>query len=526
MHPTPRPDRELLAPFAEDLTAFSTDAVRELIGPVAQAALDREQPVPARLAVRRAAGSPTATLLALFVLGLPVTRRDLDRALPGTGVRGARELGLVRARGQGEQDEVLALVDLRPCPVVDASGTASWWVVSDRVPPITGVDPVTGDAPSTGGALRTDHVPGVGGASRTLAGSTPRRPARRVLDLGTGCGAQALQASRHAASVVGTDLSARALRFARFTWELNVASTCGAHLELRRGDLLEPVAGERFDLVVSNPPFVITPRVPGVPAYGYRDGGLEGDEVTRRLVTGLGGVLEPGGVGVALGNWEHRRGVPWRERAGAWLEESGLDGWIVQRELQDPAQYVEMWLRDARRPSGGDRDRLYEVWLEDLERRGVEGIGFGLVVLRCPAGRGRARLHRVEEVRSPLPSPVGEHLARCLQAWDWLADHRGEGLLGARLRRAQDVTEERAHRPGQADPHTILLRQGQGFGRSVLVSTASAALVGACDGDLTVGRLLGALGQLLSVPAGELAAQVLPAVEGLVSDGFLVPADR
>ena len=80
----------------------------------------------------------------------------------------------------------------------------------------------------------------------------------RALDVGTGCGVQALHATRHADAVVATDVSARALAFARLTLALNGARA----VDLRQGDLLEPARGEQFDLVVSNPPFVITPRTP------------------------------------------------------------------------------------------------------------------------------------------------------------------------------------------------------------------------------------------------------------------------
>nr|WP_198526327.1 hypothetical protein [Cellulosimicrobium sp. MM] len=141
--------------------------------------------------------------------------------------------------------------------------------------------------------------------------------------------------------------------------------------------MLEPVAGERFDLVVSNPPFVITPRAAGgaLPDYEYRDGGRSGDDLVRDLVTGVGAVLEPGGVAQLLGNWEHRRGVPWDERVGAWLDEAGLDGWVVQREVLDPAEYAETWIRDGgttpeREPAAWAA--AYGAWLDDFAARDVE----------------------------------------------------------------------------------------------------------------------------------------------------------
>jgi len=70
----------------------------------------------------------------------------------------------------------------------------------------------------------------------------------------------------------------------------------------------------------------------------------------------------------------------------------------------------------------------------------------------------------------------------------------------------------------------VIVRQGDGLGRGVQASTGLAAFVGVCDGELTAGQILGALGALLEVPADDLAAELLPAVRDLVRDGFLAPA--
>jgi len=86
-----------------------------------------------------------------------------------------------------------------------------------------------------------------------------------------------------------------------------------------------------------------------------------------------------------------------------------------------------------------------------------------------------------------------------------------------------DVTEERHFWPGQEDPTLMTLHQGGGFGRSVPLDTAQAALVGACDGELPVGVIIEAIAQLLDVDAGELRAELLPRVRALLDDAFLEP---
>jgi len=517
VHPTDTPAAGVddLRRLRADLAPYTAVAVEERLGPVATAALAREQRLPALLALDPLPEhDPVAVLTALFRLALPVRRQALDAALPTLRTAGAERCGLVAAAGHGPQDAVRPLLDLRPHAALDALGPAHWWIASDL------------PAGATPGPLRHDHVLGTGGASTTLARSTVRATVGRALDIGTGSGVQALHLARHTAHVTATDLSPRALAYARFTLALNGEPD----VDLRRGDLLAPVAGERYDLVVANPPFVITPRATTTPVYTYRDGGRSGDDVMAELVSGAGDALSPGGVAQFLGNWEHHRGTPWQDRIAHWLQAADLDAWVVQREVLDPAEYAEMWLRDSSSPGPSIPDgELYAAWLRDFAGRGVEAVGLGLITLRRPAvpRPPRPPRRRLEEVRTPVDRPLGDHLARCLAAADWLADHDDEHLLRAHLRVAGDVTEERHHLPGEEDPEVILLRQGDGFGRTVRAGTVLAGFVGACDGELAAGAVAGALAHLLEVPVTDVLAELLPAVRDLVGDGFLIPpADR
>jgi len=509
--PPPAGDPAALATLRADLeqSTFTRESVDEIVGDVASAALHREQRLPALLAARRHK-DPAAVLLRLFMLGDDVTRAELDRALPATGSDGAERLGLVRTAGAGPADAAAAVVDLRPYEAADAGGAARWWVASDL-----------GEL-ATGGVLRADHVLGIGGASLTLAQVTTRVPRRRTLDLGTGCGVQALHAARHSEHVVATDISARALGFAGFNAEL-----AGVGLDLREGSMLEPVAGETFDLVVSNPPFVITPPSAydaGLPVMEYRDGGRGGDDLVHDLVSAVGQHLAPGGVAQLLGNWEHHTGQDWRERVAGWLPE-GCDAWVVQREVQDPAEYAELWLRDGGMRPELDRagyEAAYAAWLADFEARGVEGVGFGYVLVQRP-GTARAPWRRLEEATGPVRQPLGEHVAEVLAVRERLAGTDDAALASLRVVRATDVTEEHHLMPGDADPQVLQLRQGGGLGRAVRPGTLVAGAVGACDGELSVGEIAGALATLLEVPADDVAAELLPAVRELLVDGFLRP---
>ncbi len=517
----PSSDRtaDLLARLRADLrrARFTVGALEALWGTEAAAALHRGQRVPARrvLDARRAehgSSADLATLAELFVLGVPVPADDAARALPGLGIDGAVELGLVARDGTS----VAAALDLRPYAFTDARGSGEWWILSDL-----------GEL-AIGGALGEQHVLGVGGASMTLAGLMLPTPAGSVLDLGTGCGIQAMHASRFADRVVATDISQRALTLAGMNLALNGIEG----VELRLGSLYEPVAGERFDRIVSNPPFVITPRTAGVPEYDYRDGGMVGDALVESVIRAAGDHLEPGGVAQLLGNWEYVDGRDGLARAADWAD--GLDHWIVEREVQHVTEYAETWIRDGgTRPGTEAFDRLYAAWLDDFDARGVDRVGFGYVLLRRRADvadvaterTAKARLARVERLHGPLGdvgSGLGGHLADCLAAHDRQVSRSDAELAATRLTVAGDVTEERHYWPGDDDPTAMLLRQGGGFGRTVALDTGLAALVGACDGELAVGAIIGALAQLLEVDEAALAAELLPAARALIDDGMLL----
>lgn len=507
----------LVTRLRSDLRAadFTVDAVDGLWGRAAAEALHRGHRLPAErmLAAQQAGSAPSAltTLARLFVLALPVRAAEATAAFPALGLDGAARLGLVAEAGD---DRIRSAVDLRPYGFVDTYGAAEWWIVSDL-----------GEL-ALGHALPEDHVLGVGGASLTLSGLMLQRPVESALDLGTGCGIQAMHASRHARRVVATDISERALELAALNAELNQLDG----IEFRLGSLFDPVAGETFDHIVSNPPFVITPRAEGVPAYEYRDGGMVGDALIEAFVREAGQHLAPGGVAQLLANWEYRGTTDAFDRVRDWVAASPvpLDAWVVEREVEDAPRYAETWIRDGgTRPGTEAFDRLTTAWLDDFAARDVSAVGFGYVLVRRPVDGVRS-LERFERMHGALGSAeagLGVYLDAALAAHDWQRGLDDDALTVQRLVVAPDVTEERHYWPGADSPAAMLLRQGGGFGRTIDAGTALVALVGACDGELSVGAIVGALAELLEVDEGDLAAELLPAVRALVVDGFLAPAE-
>lgn len=496
--PAPLPDPLRSAALAADLDAadLRSEPLRRLWGAEADDALARGMREPILRAIAEDRGV-LATLGRLLVLGMPQPREAVEDALPRLGVDGLVALGLATA----DADSVTPRALVRPQSFVDADGVGEWWIASD-------LDEVALDGP-----LPADHVLGVGGASRTLAETIVPIEVERALDLGTGCGIQALLVARRAGAVVATDISARALAFA----ELNARLNGVTNIEFRHGSMFEPVAGEAFDLIVSNPPFVITPRVDGVPAYEYRDGGLVGDALVEQFVRSAPGFLTQNGIAQLLGNWETRAGVAGLARLEAWVP-AELDLWVVEREELSPLGYAELWIRD-----GGTTPRdpaftpLLTAWLDDFAARGVTSIGFGYVLMRRVAAG--PPLRRTERIAQQV-SNVGAALGTGLAAHDALS----EGIP-ASLVVASDVTEARHLLPGNDDPSVIELRQGGGFARTVNVDPALAGFVGACDGELTVVQIVAALADLFEVPLAELWADLEPRIRSLMLDGILVPGE-
>ena len=474
---------------------FTYDGVAAALGPTAHAALSRNETLPGLRATT--GGSPVETLTRLWLLQAAVGADAVERALPDL-------LDPLCAAGLLERTvgEVRARVDVRPY----ATDDLDLWVASDLTPGLDGA----------ASQVRTDHVLGISSAATSLAQLTRREPVARALDLGTGCGVQALHLAAHASDVVATDVNLRALHLTRFNAALNGIGG----IDVREGSFFEPVAGEEFDLVATNPPFVISPATGE--QLVYRDSGLPGDRVVEDIVRAAPRHLAPGGTAQVLANWMIHRDVPWDERLAGWVE--GCDAWVVQREVLDLPSYVELWLKDAGlHPSTGrigaeDYHRRYDTWLSWFDRQGAQGVGFGWINLRRTDANPVLRL---EEWPYDVEQPIGSEVGALFGRLDALRGLDDAGLEASRPVARVDLRQETYGAPGAEDPEEIVVRQQRLLRRARQVDTVEAALVGACDGDLTVGQVLDALAQLLGDDAAGLRTTYLPVVRELVTEGFL-----
>lgn len=262
-----------------------------------------------------------------------------------------------------------------------------------------------------------DFVVPVSAISAVLADITVRRPVGRALDLGTGAGVQALLAARHSEHVVGVDISPRALRLARWSLGLNRVE----NVELRHGSLFEPVGNEKFDLIVSNPPFILSPDR----TLLYRDGG--GTALTRAIVEGSAGRLPEGGFAHVLCEWPLAPSEEWSGPPLSWVSRTGCDAWLLGLGVdEDPLSHAVKWNLDLHASDEAAFERAVDRWLAQFAPGAVDRIAFGVLTIRRRRGRNWERADQAAEW--PL-GPVGEHVQRIFAGQTLVSSLRSEEAL-------------------------------------------------------------------------------------------------
>jgi SAM-dependent methyltransferase len=390
-----------------------------------------------------------------------------------------------------EEDHVRATCQLAPVRGLCLATDALW-----------GVDP------------GPQFVMGYAGSTDTLANATIRRRGGRVLDLGTGCGAQALFAAAHADEVVGTDTNPRCLAYTRFNAALNGLG----NVTVRLGDMFAPVTGERFDLIVSNPPFVISPDR----ELEYRDSGRPGDALLRELLADSPKHLTPGGVCQFTCEWAERAGDDAEQRIAGWLAGSGCDAWVLTTRRVPPADHAEQWANHLPGESEGDLAARMNRWIEWYAAEGISRLCLGFFVLRKRAdGRERVRFDDAPRI----VGAAGDSFERGLAAQDFLEAHPGPALLATRLRVPEGILWEQqmtAAAGGGWQVTDAQLRVKSGLAFAGAPNPFVLGLMDRCRGRLTVGEVFAEL----EAAAGEEIDRdgAGGVVRRLVEQGFLVPA--
>ena len=316
--------------------------------------------------------------------------------------------------------------------------------------------------------------------------------------------------------MVAVDRNPRAVEMATFNARLNGLT----HVECREGDLFAPVRGEAFDLVVSNPPFIVSPDN----LFYFLHGGMSGDELCRTIARQAPAFLADAGYCQFLANWTVVSGEDWRDRLAGWFDGTGCEALVLRRGSTAPDEYAAVWIESEE--GDGTFDESFAKWMDYYERLQVETIDSGLVTMRRSAG-GTTPWFRAEDTPDTMTFPAGDEITRRFEAEDFLLAHTAdEALLAASFRLAPDVRLDQQLGRG-ADGWEFLgaeLRRVEGLHWSGNVDLAGASVLGRCDGTRSMAGLLADLAGAVGPDAEELSAAWPATVRRLVQFGFLEPA--
>jgi methylase of polypeptide subunit release factors len=482
-------DSATVIELGEILRAAAFDAVHvgAAVGVQATLSMGSEQLV--EMLARLPAGAPLSILIRLLVFGVPVDVHEVDRVLSPLGWERLKCLGLLQV-GPGAQ--VRSSVRIVPYGHL-----------------LVACDHERGHR-----RLPRDHVPGVHGSSVLLASLTPRSHSSSTFDLGAGCGVQSLLAAEHSDHVVASDTNSRALAFASFNTLLNGIET----VEIRQGPAFQPVVDERFDLIVCNPPYVISPES----AHHYKNSGLAGDELCEKIVNEAPHFLADGGFACILVSWAISSGEDWWVPLQRWIPASGCDVLALKVEIIDALANATRWIAVPEGSSLADRQRIFDRWRAYYDSKGVEFIGYGAVVLR-KSHNGRY-WKRFETLRNGPSGPAGDQIGRIFAGQDYLASlQRPDTVLSQVFTPAPSVQIEQALRysaNGWEGALPAAVRDDR-LGVGLQLTPHGMQLLTSMDGRRTLGQVLEAMG-----PRSPGSAAGVALVTDLIGRGLLVPQPR
>jgi methylase of polypeptide subunit release factors len=448
---SPRVDRDAATALGRALrrAGYTENAVHDLLGDDAYSIERNAAPVEARRLPR----TPLATIVRLFFLQLQVATEDATRAL------GSKSVDALQSTG-------LADVDAKVRP-------------RSRILPVGEVI-LASDGYSREAEDPPDYVATYTPTSRLCDSLTPRPTVERALDVGTGPGIHALLAAQHAGHVIATDVNDRALAYTALNAALNELD----NIECRHGSLFEPVAGERFDLITCNAPYVVSPER----RWAYRDSGFKADQLSEQVVEAAAEHLNDGGLATLLVSWlAHDDDAP-NERALAWTRASGCDGWIISTIEADPLSHAADWNSHLT----GDPEafaKAVDEWKSYLDELGVRWVSEGAILLhRRP---GPIDDPRVDSLDEDELEEAGDQILRAFAARARLAQVSSDDeLLDAPLSLAATVRLEEELEPDRDGPviGDAWIRLADGTKSSLEVEDDVLDVVAELDGGLRLGQ--------------------------------------
>jgi SAM-dependent methyltransferase len=441
---------------------------------------------------RTAEPSPLHSLLRLFILGLPLSVETARSALSPVDFERLIDIGLVERTVDGVRSEARLL------PWHD------FFLLSDFLP-------------AEGESLRPDFVmSGTSASSISLTRLTIRNRVRAALDIGTGAGIHALLAAAHADHVVATDVNRRALNFASMNARLNGIG----NISFVEGSLFEPVAGEKFDLIVSNPPFVLSPQS----ALMFQNAGLHGDNVSEVIVRESPGHLNDGGCAVSLISWQHENELDWAERPGQWVTGRGCDFWLLCAASDDPLSYAANALRQTEPIRGSRYGELLDEWLGYYHKQGIVRLALGAAILRKREA-ARNWVHCEKLSGASAVDDAGEQIRRMFAAEDLLAGlEDDEALLDRRLALHPDHLLEQRYVAAEEGwtSQSLILKSARGIEYRIAIDARVLAFLSQCNGSRTLRELVAEVAEEGGVDFASAAAGCLALSFRLLRVGLLV----
>jgi tRNA1(Val) A37 N6-methylase TrmN6 len=431
------------------------------------------------------------TLLRWFWLGLPQDASSVAEFIPPWFTTLAVSCGLL---SQGQDKDAANLI-----PEVMLFPADGFLIPSDHPAKIDAHDPELVLWPNP--------------TSRFLSRFTVRRPSRATLDVGTGNGIQALLASAHSQHVVATDLNPRAVNFAAFTARLNGIE----NIEPLFGDGFAPVSGRKFDLIVSNPPFFISPSG----RYLFCDNPMDLDQLCRKFVKDAPNYLEEDGYFQLLCEWAEVRDQPWRERIGEWLENNGCDAWVIKGNTENPSEYAQRRIAETTNDPR-QHEELYSAYMAYYRERNVIAIHDGIMALRRRSGHNWIK---IEEMTEMTNDPFGEYVQLAFSARDFLQSHAAdEQMMSVKPRLAPYCRLEQFFEPGETQwkPTSLNLRLIKGFPFFIGLQAPVAGFLIGCNGSKTVGELIGDFSKQVEAPYEQVQTECLAILRKLIERGFLL----
>ena len=410
-------------------------------------------------------------LVRLFLLGAPVDKDTISGFLPDLVVSFCNDVGLLHYDGEIVTGRVVII------PVEDLLfvSDAFWTLGTDEA--------------------RDFVLPASTHSANFLRYLTLRDHVDETLDLGCGCGIHALFAARHSTRVTATDISPQAIAYTRFNALLNDIH----NVDCIEGSLFEPVADRRFDLIVSNPPFVIGPSE----TFAYRDNPLELDEFCRILVGQAPRYLKEGAHLQML-----------CDRISSWI--TGCDAWVLHATPLSTASYAQQRTGDLSGESvnaGSEQE-----WTAYFDQHKVRAVHPGMLVLRRNDAANWLHVHNLP---ADITQPAGAAVASGIAAVDFLEACDDEALLAATLRLADELEAEQT----QSEDGTagVRLRLDNGLSTEADIDGSVAAFLNLFNGTRTVGDSATEFARVADADVEQLTGDLLSIVRVIVSRGFLVP---